>query len=111
MSPRQAALAFLEAFAAPDLAALGRLLHPALGFRGPFFAAETAAAYLAALEADPPEPATVEVLAVFEQPGEACVIYRYAKPGLAVEMAQWFVVEGGQIRKIRLFFDGRAFDE
>lgn len=109
MSPRALALAFLDAFAAGDVDALGGLLHEALDVRGPFFAGDTAAAYLGALRADPPEPAVIDVLALFETPSEVCVVYTYRKRAATAEMAQWFVFEAGQIRKIRLFFDPTVF--
>ena len=111
MRHRDLAIQFLEAFAAADLAQLGRILHEDFVFTGPFFHGTSAAEYLSMLRADPPEPSTYTPWALFEHNDEVCVLYRFEKQGIVVEMAQWFQVEASQIVQSRLIFDSRLLVE
>lgn len=97
-------------FAGERFSGLERLLAPDLSFTGPFLSFESAEAYIASLEADPPVDCAYELLGTFESESAACLLYRFTKPGVSTPMAQLFEVADGRIRKILLVFDTGAFD-
>ena len=105
MTPLALARRYLDCFAAGDVAGLEPLLHEALAFEGPFLHTHTAAAYLDALRAAPPQGITCTVRAAYEDRTSACLFYRFQKPGVETTMAQHFEIEAGRIRRILLVFD------
>ncbi|MCG8606569.1 hypothetical protein MJD09_16500 [bacterium] len=50
-----------------------------------------------------------ELIRSFQSESVVCLIYRFAKPGISVPMAQMFEVENGRIKSITLIFDTAPF--
>jgi hypothetical protein len=97
-------------FSGEDFSELRHVLAPDLAFTGPFFSFDSAEDYIASLEADPPVECSYELLGSFEKESAACLVYRFAKPGVGTTMAQLFEVGDGRIRKILLVFDTAPFE-
>ena len=51
------------------------------------------------LESDPPDRSSYKIISIFERDDEVCIIYKFEKKGVAVDMAQWFKFESGEISK------------
>jgi hypothetical protein len=100
-----ASVEFIDAFCAPDIDVLGRLLVDDLRFDGPWLRCDSRDAYLSALRADPPQPARHEVVQLAETDDEVSVFYRYIKPGetMLVVQRNWF--RGNRIARISLAFE------
>lgn len=104
-APRDTALRYVELFCRADLEGLGRILAEDLRFEGPWLQASSRHEYLAALTADPPEPAGYRVLAVTEdEVGEVTVLWEYLKKEGPVRIDQRFTIADGGIRRTTLVF-------
>ena len=80
-----------------------------LVFEGPFLRCESASDYIEVLKGDSREGLRYEVLWEFESGASACLVYRFAKPGVDTTMAQVFETRGGRIARITLVFDTGGF--
>ena len=80
-----------------------------LVFEGPFLRCESADAYIESLRGDPREGLRYEVIWEFESGASACLVYRFAKPGVDTTMAQVFETRGEKIVGITLVFDTGDF--
>jgi hypothetical protein len=110
MSPLSLAQAYLDAVFGPaTLDDLSSLLHPTLEFTGPLSAYDSAAAYIEAMKADPPEGFGYQLLHRYEDEASACIVYEFSRDEMTLLMAQTFEVEGGKIKRIRLIFDSDPF--
>ena len=108
MTRRDASLEFLRAFCAGDIESLGALLTEDFQFEGPFHRSDSRNAYLRCLKEDPPEEADFDVLRIFEDDEEVCLVYEYSKPQGSVLIAQWNRFRGDKIAEMTLIFDGRT---
>lgn len=102
-------LAYLGAFCAGDVDRLESLIGGGFRFAGPFARFDSRRAYIEALRAGPPEPASSGLLDPVEQAGRVAAFYVHRKPGVETAMAQWFAWREGRIVGTLRVFDGRAF--
>ena len=101
---------YMEVFySGRDAEELRPILAEDLVFEGPFLRCESADAYIESLRGDSREGLSYEVLHEFESEASACLLYRFAKPGVDTTMAQVFETRGGRIARITLVFDTGAF--
>lgn len=98
------ALEFVRRFAAGDIAGVGALLDDDLRLVGPHLSVQSRAAYMDALDADPPGRCAVEIISVCEGQNQVAVFYDYLKPEGQVTVAQWFRLRGGKIVETRIVF-------
>lgn len=105
------ALAYVEACATKDTAALERLLAPDIHFSGPGNAVTGKAPYLAILKRLGTVWVRSDVKRVFHDGPEVCVIYDFVTdtPAGAVPLVEWLRVEDGQVKRVTLFFDRLSF--
>ena len=92
-----------------DAEELRPILADDLVFEGPFLRCESADDYIDSLRGDSREGLSYEVLWEFESGASACLVYRFAKPGVETVMAQVFETLRGRIARITLVFDTGAF--
>jgi hypothetical protein len=109
MTNRDLSIEFIQAFCDGDVQAIAPLPADEFEFEGPFYRFSSREAYIQALREDPPEPASFEVVKVFENGADVCVFYRFTKSTRSALMAQWNRFENGKIAAVTLVFDGRAF--
>lgn len=110
MTPRDLAMRYLEIFCSgQNIDMLRELLADDLSFRGPLHRSATAADYLEALRADPPQAAEFKLMGCYDDATSACLVYQYTKQGVCVPMAQMFKVRDGRISEILLVFDTGGF--
>ncbi len=111
MNPTKLALQYMDTvFYEKDLDKLRPLLADSFVFEGPFYTFNTAEAYINSLKTDPPAEFKYEILRSWEDEHGACLIYRFAKPGISTLMSQWFEVKAGKITKTLLIFDSGVFN-
>ncbi len=70
-----------------DLEELRPLLGERFSFRGPFLPCDSADAYIAALQDDPPRNFAYELIHASQTGDAACRVYWFKKSGLRVPMA------------------------
>lgn len=110
MKPLELANRYMEVlFGNKPIDSLNGLLAESFSFQGPFYAFHSAPDYIAALERDPPEGFSYELLHAYENEHSACLIYQFNKPDISTPMAQTFEVVDGKISKIILIFDTQVF--
>ena len=97
--------AYLRAFGSGDLEGVAASLVPDVRVDGPIGSFRTRDEYLAALRADPPRPATVEIVERIDAGERVAVIYDYLKPGATLRIAQFFWLRDTRIARTRLVFD------
>ena len=109
MNHKDVAIQYLQGFSEGNLGKIKAVLADNFELNGPFYSGKSAAAYIRMLEADPPDRSSVNIISIFENEEEVCIIYRFEKPGVSADMAQLFQFESGKISKSILIFDGRQF--
>lgn len=109
-SPRDLALAFLDAFCAGDLDRLHSLFAEDVRVHGPFLAADSRAAYLAALAHDPPGDGVAEVLHASQDGESVALFYRYTTPRSSGLIGQWTQCQDGRITALTFVFDPQNFE-
>jgi hypothetical protein len=110
MKPLYLALRYLEIFySGNNIDELSQILAGDLTFEGPFYKFESAKDYIESLRKDPPVGMKYELLRSFQSESFVCLIYRFAKPGISIPMAQIFEVEDERIKNITLIFDTAPF--
>ena len=92
-----------------DAGELRGIMADDLVFEGPFLRCESADAYIESLRGDSREGLSYEVLHEFESGVSACLVYRFAKPGVEAVMAQVFETRCRRIARITLVFDTGDF--
>jgi hypothetical protein len=105
LSSEERALAFVRRFAAGDVDGLASLLAENVRVVGPHLDVASRADYLAALRADPPQPAAARVLSVTGDGDTVAVFWEYEKPERAVTVAQLFRLRGARIAEMHIVFD------
>jgi len=105
--PRTLALAYVDALAAQNYAALEALLAPELRFRGPAMSRSTAADFIAAVKRLGVIHLRSEVKRVFVDGQDVCVIYDFVTDTEAgtVPMIEWVTVAQDRIASITLYYD------
>jgi len=105
--PKVLALAYVEALAAQNYAALEDLLDPALRFRGPSLARSTAADFIGAVKRLGAIHLRSDVQHVFVDGQDVCVIYDFVTDteAGALPMIEWITVAQGRIASINLYYD------
>ncbi len=109
MSNRELAIQNLDGFSEGDLNKIKNVPSDGFEFNGPFYSGKTAADYIRTLESDPPDRSSYKIISIFERDDEVCIIYRFEKKGVSVDMAQLFKFDSGKISKSTLIFDSRLF--
>ena len=101
------ALAYINALAAHDYDAIGRLLAPDMVLVGPAAPRRGAADVLTALRRLSAIHVRSDVKKVFADGADACVIYDFVTdtPAGAVATVEWIHVDDGVIRSIHLYYD------
>lgn len=108
-TPLQLALRYMEIFyGGCDLEKLAKLFSDNLQFEGPLYRFHSAAEYLQSLQRDPPSEMQYEIMQQFSNDTQACLIYRFHKPGFSTLMAQAFESKHNKLCKIYLIFDSKA---
>lgn len=115
MKPLKIALTFLDIFYHEDnIELLRELLHYDLVFEGPMYEFTSADDYLESLKQDPPVGMDYRILKSFADDTGVCLFYEFSKNEgghvIRTPMAQWFEIEQGKIRRIRLVFDTAALE-
>lgn len=106
MTPLELARRYMDiVFSGRDFERLRPLLADDFTFEGPLYQYGSADEYIAALTADPPQGFAYETIRAYEDGPSACLLYTFAKPGFTTNMAQWWEVEGGRVRRTVLVFD------
>lgn len=105
MTPLELSRVYLDRFCAGDLRGLATLLDPGFQFDGPRLSTSSAADYLEALSADPPEGLGWEELESVVEGGRVVLVYRLIRAGASTVMTQLFQVHGGCIVRSLLVFD------
>jgi ketosteroid isomerase-like protein len=106
-TPKNVALAYLDAVSRKDFDTVASLLAPNLAFDGPAMQTRSAEPYLAALHRIGAVLLRNEVKKVFADGAEVCIVYDFVtdtKAG-AVPIVEWLRIEEGRIASIVLFFD------
>ena len=98
---------FIAAFCRCDLERVAQLLTEDFRFDGPLFKASSRAEYMAALEADPPDPrSSYKLLHSVEERGTVLLAYRFTKPAASMLIAERCRFRGDKISELTLVFDG-----
>jgi hypothetical protein len=112
VSPLQLAHRYLELFCAGDrLHELAEIFAPELIFIGPYHRFNSAQTYIDSLVADPPVDCVCQVRHEIADDTSAALFYRFSKPGVETDMAQFFTCKSGRIERIQLIFDTADFIE
>ena len=104
---------FLDALGAKDFEVLRGLIDEDLSFKGPMDAHEDAASFLRAMRNLGPMIERVNVIKVFVDGGDVCAIFDFVtnQPSIgATPSAEWYRVEEGKIKSMKLFFDARPYE-
>ncbi len=110
MRPLDLAKTYLEIFySGHDIEKLGSILAEDLVFDGPFFNFTDSKSYIDSLSQSPPAGMTHDIGHAYEDDFSACIIYSIEKPGVKVDMSQFFEIENDKIKRILLIFDGSKF--
>ncbi|KAA3613991.1 MAG: nuclear transport factor 2 family protein [Calditrichaeota bacterium] len=96
-------------FTSTDFDQLREILAPKMVFQGPLYNFVTAEDYIESLFKNPPEKFNYSMIKSYMDATSACLIYRFAKPGISTVMVQYFEVENGKISRIMLTFDTANF--
>jgi len=105
MSCRETALRFLDCFCSGDIAGIESLLTRDFRLHGPLYECDSRNQYIAALHADPPEPASYDVIDIVANSATIVIFYVYRKAaGGAVTIAQLFRFRGALVCETRLVF-------
>lgn len=105
-SPEAIALAYLDAVAKKDLARVESLLDPELRFVSPASTLTNARDFLAALRRIAAIHVRNDVVRVFSEGNDVCVIYDFVTDTVgSVPTVEWLRVEGGKIRAVNLYYD------
>ena len=108
-TPLALALQYMEVFyGSGDLEKLAHLFADDLQFEGPLYRFNSAAEYLRSLQHNPPMQMRYEIIQQFSNDAQACLIYRFHKPGVSTLMAQAFESENNKLKRIYLIFDSKA---
>jgi hypothetical protein len=105
VSHRDAAVRFVQRFAAGDIGGLEQLLADDLEVVGPYLDVRSRADYLRALRSAPPAPCPARVLSVTDGADEVAIFWEYGKEDATLTVAQLFRFTGALIRQILLVFD------
>lgn len=101
------ALEYLYAVAEQDFPRVEGLLAPDLRFRGPAMSRSSAADFIAALRHLGAIHVRSDVIRVFAEEDEVCLIYDFVTdtPAGALPTIEWLRFEGERIRSIDLYYD------
>ena len=104
---------FLDALGTKDFETLRGLIDEGVSFRGPLDAHEDAASFIAAMRNSGPMIERVNVIKVFVDGSDVCAIFEFVtnQPSIgATPCAEWYRVEEGKIKSMKLFFDARPYE-
>lgn len=104
------AQSYLAYFSTHDLVGLASILHPDFQFTGPYVNCKSAQAYISLFEDNSQEEVIINILKVFENNEEICLIYRFKKGSINTTMSQTFRIKENKIFESQLIFDRKAFE-
>ncbi len=109
--PKKVALAYLDACARNDQAALGELLTPDFRFTGPSRSIEGPEGFRAAIDRLKPIWLKTDVKKTWADGGDVCVAYDFVSDTAAgaVPCVERLRIEGGRVAQTQLLFDRVAF--
>ena len=96
-----------------DFEALRGLIDEGVSFRGPVDAHEGAASFIGAMRNSGPMIERVNVIKMFVDGGDVCAIFDFVtnQPSIGVTpCAEWYRVEEGKIKSMKLFFDASPYE-
>lgn len=110
-SPREVAVAYIEACGRKDLEGVAALLAPEVHFVGPGNQLTGADRYLAVLRRLGPVWESSDLKHVFVDGDDVCVIYDFVTNTAAgaVPIAEWLEIRDGKVAAVRLIFDRLTF--
>ena len=111
--PAQIVREFLDALGAKDFKALRSLIDEKVSFKGPMDAHEGAASFIDAMRKLGPMIERINVAKVFVDGADVCAIFDFVtnQPSIgATPSAEWYRVEEGKIKSMKLFFDARPYE-
>lgn len=111
--PASIARKFLDAMGAKDFATLGSLLHEHVSFQGPMEDHKGAASFMRMMRNLGPMIERVNVSKIFVDGGDVCALFDFVTsvPSIGVTpCAEWYRVEEGRIKSIKLIFDARPYE-
>ena len=102
---------FQQAIGKGDFAAARRLLQDNLSFRGPIDTFQKPEPYLEALKRLHPIIQRIDVLKMFADGNDVCVLYDMVTntPIGTAFVCEWYQVKGDRISSVRVVFDARPF--
>ncbi len=106
MTPKQIAVAYLQAVASHDLDRCGSLLAPNVTFKGPASDYRGAGDILAAFRRLSSIHVRNDIVRVFGEGNEVCVIYDFVTDTMgSMPTIEWLKIENDQIASINLYYD------
>ncbi len=111
LTPKQVALAYIDACSRKDFTAVAELLTNDIHFSGPGNSVQGSAPYLAILKRLSTVWERSDVQHTFSDGDDVCVIYDFVTntEAGAVPIVEWLHIEGERIGSVKLFFDRLSF--
>lgn len=108
-SAREIVDQYFRAFTNKDLAAMRKLLHDDVYFKGPVAELDNADDFMEGITHLAANMSSAERHIVFEQGEDVCQIYDMvlAEPAVTVPVAQWLKVRDNKIAVLRAYSDAR----
>ncbi|MGE0326810.1 MAG: nuclear transport factor 2 family protein [Polyangiaceae bacterium] len=111
LTPKQVALAYIDACSRKDFSAVAELLAPNVEFVGPGNSVTGSAPYLAILKRLGTVWERSDVKHTFSDGDDVCVIYDFVTntEAGAVPIVEWLTIREQQVTSVKLFFDRISF--
>lgn len=111
LTPKQVALAYIDACSRKDFSAVAELLAPNVEFLGPGTSVTGSAPYLAILKRLGTVWERSDVKHTFSDGDDVCVIYDFVTntEAGAVPIVEWLTIREQQVTSVKLFFDRISF--